>query len=138
MGVRVAAHGEGMVERVRALVDQAPDVIVDAAPVNLKAGSLGALPDLVKLAGGDPTRVITIADFEGAARTGVRTGAENVKAEGGFKLRWDALRAYGQLAAEGQFSIPVAQTFALEDWRDALEISLAGRARGKLVLLPGH
>lgn len=138
MGVRVAAHGEGMVERVRALVDQAPDVIVDAAPVNLKAGSVGALPDLVKLAGGDPTRVITIADFEGATKTGVRTGAENVKAEGGFKLRWDALRAYGQLAAEGQFSIPVAQTFALENWRDALEISLAGRARGKLVLLPDH
>jgi hypothetical protein len=30
----------------------------------------------------------------------------------------------------------VARTFALEDWREALAISLAGRARGKLVLVP--
>ncbi len=48
--------------------------------------------------------------------------------------------AYGQLAFKGRFSIPisipVARTFALEDTRDALEISLAGRTRGKLVLVP--
>lgn len=136
MGVLVAAHGEGMVERVRALVGDAPDVLLDAAPVNLKAGSASALPDLVKIAGGDAARIITVADFEGAAKTGVRTGAENVKSEGGFRLRWDVLGEYGQLAAERRFSIPVAQTFALEDWREALAISLAGRARGKLVLLP--
>ncbi|MGS0896627.1 NADP-dependent oxidoreductase [Burkholderia stagnalis] len=136
MGVLVAAHGDGMVERVRALVGEAPDVVVDASPVNLKAGSASALPGLVEIAGGDPTRVITIADFEGAAKTGVRTGAENVRAEGGFRLRWDALGEYGRLAADGRFSIPVARTFALEDWREALDISLSGRARGKLVLVP--
>ncbi|MNC74076.1 hypothetical protein D3C75_1253700 [compost metagenome] len=92
----------------------------------------------MEIAGGDATRVITATDFEGAAKTGVRTGAESVKAEGGFKLRWDALAEYGQLAAEGRFVIPVARTFALEDWREALDISLAGRAHGKLVLLPSN
>ncbi|PCE23964.1 alcohol dehydrogenase [Paraburkholderia acidicola] len=137
MGVLVVAHGDGVVERVRALVSEAPDVLVDVAPVNLKAGSVSALPDLVEIAGGDTTRVITIADFEGAAKTGVRTGAENVKAEGGFRLRWDALGEHGRLAAEGRFFIPVARTFALEDWREALDISLAGHAHGKLVLVPG-
>ena len=45
---------------------------------------------------------------------------------------------YAELAAAGRFHIPAARTFALEDWREALEISLAGRARGKLVLLPGN
>lgn len=88
----------------------------------------------IKKSGG--ARIITVADFEGAAKTGVRTGAENVKSEGGFRLRWDVLGEYGQLAADGRFSIPVARTFALEDWREALAISLAGRARGKLILLP--
>lgn len=136
MGVLVAAHGEGMVERVRGLVSDVPDVILDVAPVNLKPGAAGALPDLLKIADGDAARIITVADFEGAAKTGVRTGAENVKAEGGLKLRWDVLGEYGHLAAAGRFSIPVARTFALEDWREALDLSLAGRARGKLVLVP--
>lgn len=67
---------------------------------------------------------------------GVRTGAENIESEGGLKLRWDTLAEYGQLAAKGRFQIPVARTFTLEDWREALDISLAGRARGKLVLVP--
>jgi NADPH:quinone reductase-like Zn-dependent oxidoreductase len=102
----------------------------------LKPGAASALPDLVEIADGDTTRIITAADFEGAAKTGVRTGAENIKSEGGFRLRWDVLGEYGQLAAKGRFSIPVARTFALKDWREALEISLAGRARGKLVLVP--
>src|SRR3546814_10284317 len=90
-------------------------------------------PDLVGIAGGDARRIITVADVQGAAETGARTGAENIKAEGGFKLRWDKLGEFGRLAAEGRFSIPVAQTFVLENWREALAISLAGRARGKLV-----
>jgi NADPH:quinone reductase-like Zn-dependent oxidoreductase len=136
MGAMVAAHGDGMVERVRALVSEAPDIVLDTAPVNLQARSDGALLDLVEIAGGDATRVITATDVQGAAKAGVRTGAENIKSEGGFKLRWDALGECGKLAAEGRFFIPVAQTFVLEDWRKALDISLAGRARGKLVLLP--
>ncbi len=137
LGALVVAHGEGVVERVRALVSEAPDVLVDAAPVNLQSRYAGALPDLVEIARGDAARVITATDVEGAAKAGVRTGAENIQSEGGFKLRWDVLGEYGRLAAEGRFSIPVAQTFALEDWRKALDISLAGRARGKLVLMPG-
>ncbi len=91
----------------------------------------------MKIANGDASRVITIADFAGAAKTGVRTGAENVQAEGGFKLRWDVLGEFGDLAATGRFIMPVAHTFALDAWRDALAISIAGRARGKLVFVLG-
>src|SRR3546814_12665612 len=82
-------------------------------------------PDLVEIAGGDARRIITVADVQGAAETGARTGAENIKADGGFKLRWDKLGEFGRLAAEGRFSITVAQTFVLENWREALDISLA-------------
>jgi NADPH:quinone reductase-like Zn-dependent oxidoreductase len=137
LGATVVAHGDGMKERVRAVSSAPPDVVVDVAPINLQPGTVGVLPELVEIAGGDASRVITAADFEGAAKAGVRTGAENVKADGGFRLRWDVLGHYAELAAAGRFHIPVARTFALEDWREALEISLAGRARGKLVLLPG-
>lgn len=136
MGAVVTPHGEGMVERIHTLFNKAPDIILDVAPVNLQPNSVAsALPDLVKIAGGDAARVITVTDPEGAAKTGARTGAENIEAEGGFKLRWDVLGDYGRLAAEKRFFVPVARTFALEDWREALDISLTGRARGKLILL---
>ena len=136
MGALVVAHGEGMVERVHALISEPPDVLVDVAPANLHPGFASALPDLVKIAGGDAARIITIADSEGAAKTGVQTGAEHIKSEGGFRLRWDVLGEYGRLAAEKRFYVPIARTFALEDWAEALDLSLAGRARGKLVLTP--
>ncbi|NTA40273.1 NADP-dependent oxidoreductase [Agrobacterium salinitolerans] len=136
MGSVVIPHGEGMVEHVQALGGLTPDILLDAAPANLQSHSASALPALVEIAGGDTTRVITIADQEGAKQTGARTGADNIKSEGGFKLRWSVLSKFGQLAAEGAFSIPIAQTFALEDWREALNISLSGRARGKLILFP--
>ncbi|MCQ9156189.1 NADP-dependent oxidoreductase [Acidomonas methanolica] len=136
MGALVTAHGEGMVGRVRALVGETPDVLLDASPANLHSHAASALPDLVDIAGGDTARVITVADAEGAARTGVRTGAEFIQSEGGFRLRWNVLGYYGRLAAEGRFLVPVARTFALDDWREAVDISVAGRAHGKLVLLP--
>ena len=33
-------------------------------------------------------------------------------------------------------TIPIARTFPLEEWRDAMEISMSGKASGKLLLLP--
>jgi hypothetical protein len=32
--------------------------------------------------------------------------------------------------------VPVVAIFPLEDWRAAMDISLSGQARGKLLLLP--
>lgn len=136
MGALVTAYGDGMIDRVRALSGVTPNLILDTAPVNLKPDFASVLPDLIAIAGGDAGRVCTVVDFENAAKAGVRTGLEDIKSEEDIKLRWDVLADYGRLAAEGRFSIPVARTFALEDWREALDISLAGRARGKLVLLP--
>lgn len=56
--------------------------------------------------------------------------------ERGRSLRYDVLEHYAKLAAEGRFSIPIARTFALEDWQEAAEISMDKRAHGKLMLLP--
>ncbi len=38
-------------------------------------------------------------------------------------------------AGDGELSVPVARTFTLEDWRAAMEVSLGGNARGKLLLV---
>ncbi|MGH3632115.1 MAG: zinc-binding dehydrogenase, partial [Sciscionella sp.] len=74
--------------------------------------------------------VLTISDFESAATLGVRTSFSE-----GAALRYDVLDDYAQRAANEMFSIPVARTYRLNEWREALDMSRSGRAHGKLVLL---
>jgi len=124
LGAKVTPYGEGMVERVRELAGGAPDWAVHTAQVN------GTLPDLVKIVDDDPKRVYSFTDRDEEG-LGVRTAWR----EGG-SLRYDVLGHYAQLAAEGRFSIPISRTFALEDWREAAEMSIHKKAHGKLVLLP--
>jgi hypothetical protein len=90
----------------------------------------GQLPDLVRIVEGDPKRVMSFSDFDEEG-VGVRTSGR----EKGVLHRYDVLGHYAMLAAAGRFSIPISRTFALGDWSEALEMSAARRAHGKLVLL---
>jgi NADPH:quinone reductase-like Zn-dependent oxidoreductase len=104
------------------------DLVLNTAPVG------GALPTLIQIAGGDPKRVLTISDFEAAAELGVR---DSFHEEVYQPYDWSALFAeFAPLAAAGQFTVPIAQTFPLDDWRAALALSLSGHPRGKLLLHP--
>ncbi|MFD2420239.1 NADP-dependent oxidoreductase [Amycolatopsis pigmentata] len=128
LGAEVTSYGDGMVERVGALSDAPVDLVLDTAPVG------GALPDLVRIAGGDPNRVLTCGgSLPEAAELGVRDSFH----EDRTRQPADALPEFSRLAADGRFGIPIAGTFALEDWKAAFEISRSGHARGKLLLLPG-
>ena len=123
LGADVTAYGEGMVERVRGLLGGEPQLIFDAGPIS------DVLSDLVSLAGGDGRRIVTVSNHgQGAEALGVRNSFEG-------ELSYAVLGDFARLAAEGRFEIPVARTFRLEDWREALSLSLSGHARGKLVLL---
>ena len=86
----------------------------------------------MKLAGG-PERVVAIAEYGGAQQTGVRFSS----GMRGDKRAWHAIRTIGALIEAGRFSLPVAQTVALEEIGDAQELSQTSHARGKLVLLVG-
>ncbi|HXX68950.1 MAG TPA: NADP-dependent oxidoreductase [Polyangiaceae bacterium] len=131
LGATVTAYGEGMAERILELAGGPVELALDTAPVNVSSTVSGALPDLIRIVGGDPRRVLTIVDFATAAKLGVRTNVGEATT-----VQYDVLGEFAQLAAEGRFAIPIARTFALEDWRTALDVSQSGRARGKLVLLP--
>jgi NADPH:quinone reductase-like Zn-dependent oxidoreductase len=121
-GAEVTGYGDGMAERVRALAGGPVDLVLDAAPVS------NALPELVRTVE-TPEHVLTLSDFTAAQELGVRGGIGTATT-----LRYDVLGEYAQLASTGDFSVPVARTFALEDWSTALELSRSGQARGKLVL----
>jgi len=126
LGAEVTAYGEGLAGRVRAIGLGPVDLVLDTAPVG------GALPELIQVAG-DPAHVLTCGgSVPEAAGLGARDSFHEVRPEG-----IDALPEFAGLAAEGRFGVPVAGTFPLEDWRSALEISQGGKARGKLILIPG-
>ena len=124
LGAAVTPYGEGMAERVLQTTGKRPDLILDTAPVR------GVLPALVRIAG-DPRHVVTITDFAAARELGVRTNIEEA-----MTIRYDVLRNFAQLAAEGKFTVPIARTYPLEGWRAALDVSQSQKAHGKLILLP--
>jgi len=125
LGAEVTGYGPGLAERVSALGGGQVDLVLDTAPVG------GALPELVRIAGGDPKRVLTISDFAAAKELGVRDSFEE-----GQHQRFDVFEEFAQFAADGRFAVPIAARFPLEDWHAAMEISLGGQGRGKLLLLP--
>jgi NADPH:quinone reductase-like Zn-dependent oxidoreductase len=127
LGAAVTAYGDGLAERVHALNGGPADLVLDTAPAG------GALPDLVKVAGGDPRRVLTCGgSLPEAAALGVRDSFHEPRPE-----PVDVLPEFAELAARGRFGVPVARTLPLSDWATALEISQIGHARGKLILIPG-
>jgi NADPH:quinone reductase-like Zn-dependent oxidoreductase len=121
LGADVTGYGDGMAERVRGIAGGPVDLAFDAAPVS------DALPEVVRTVEA-PDHVVTV-HFVVGHELGLRRGSS--------RLRNDVLGDYGQLAAKGLFSVPVARTFPLQDWRTAAELSQSGHARGKLVLLVG-
>ena len=129
LGATVVSYGDGMVERVLGVTggspDLVPDLVMDTAPAS------GALPALVQIAG-DPKRVMTISDFAAAAELGVRSNIGEMKS-----IPYHVLGDFARLAAEGKVTVPIAQTYALDDWRAAFAVSQGRRAHGKLVILPG-
>jgi NADPH:quinone reductase-like Zn-dependent oxidoreductase len=97
------------------------------------------LEQLVAIAG-DPSRVVTIADFE-AARYGVHMSHSAPADETGEVVgAADQLAVHGlaeavRLAGERRLRIPVAAAFPLEEAAAAHELSESRHARGKIVLL---
>jgi NADPH:quinone reductase-like Zn-dependent oxidoreductase len=121
-GAAATTYGDGLVARVRELALNGVDRAID------DAGG-GALPALVELAGG-PEYVVTIADYQGAQETGVRmSGGANAK------RAWYALGEIGELIDASRFTLPIAQTFPLEQIAEAQRLSEGGHVRGKLVLI---
>jgi NADPH:quinone reductase-like Zn-dependent oxidoreductase len=124
-GAEPTTYGDGLVDRVRALVG-GRDPIVDRA---VDASGGGMLPALVELTG-SPDRVVTIADYQGAEETGVPFSGGR-----GPERAWHALADAAELIEAGRFRLPVSRTFPLDQIAEAQRISESGHPRGKLVVI---
>jgi NADPH:quinone reductase-like Zn-dependent oxidoreductase len=118
LGATPTTYGDGLVERVRGLAPGGVDAALDIA------GS-GVIPELIELTG-EPTRVLSIADF-GAAKHGalVSGGGNNATA---------ALEEAVRLFREGRFRLAVTRTFGLAEAGEAQAVSAAGHVRGRLII----
>jgi NADPH:quinone reductase-like Zn-dependent oxidoreductase len=120
LGAMATTYGPGLADRVRTLVPAGVNRALDVA------GS-GITADLVRLTGG-PERVVSIGDHT-ATEHGVRftTGVE-----GRF---FSALGLAASLSTHGRFTMPVAQTWPLDQLAEAHRVSESGHVRGKLVVV---
>ncbi|NEC50619.1 NADP-dependent oxidoreductase [Actinospica acidiphila] len=118
LGAVPTTYGGGLAERLAVVAPQGIDLVLDTAA----SGSLG---ELVRIAG-DPSRVVTVADHQGAGRLGVRVAdAVNDPA-------WLAEAA--ALGAQGRYTPRVERTYPLEEIAKAHAHSEGGHVRGKIVV----
>jgi NADPH:quinone reductase-like Zn-dependent oxidoreductase len=133
-GALVTTYGAGVADRVRGLAGGPVDLVLDTARGRLGQPG-GGMSELVDLAGGDPKRVVTVSNHAGAREVGARVTLDELLASGAFPSS-EILRDYAELAAAGEYRLPIAERFALEDWRDAVALSVSGAPHGKVVLVP--
>ncbi|MER7754532.1 NADP-dependent oxidoreductase [Kitasatospora sp. NPDC097643] len=123
LGASPVTYGAGLAERIRAAAPGGIDRALDAA------GQGGVLPLSVELTG-SPDKVLTIADFVGAAEHGVRFtgGAETVP----YHQR--AYAAALALHEAGTLRLPLHRVLPLAEAAEAHRLSEHGHLRGKIVL----
>jgi NADPH:quinone reductase-like Zn-dependent oxidoreductase len=125
------AYGPGLADRVREAAGALGPVTVAIDTV----GTDEALDVSVELVA-DRSRIATIAGFGRAGELGIQLLGNGPGADSGTAIRAAAIPRLVELAADGQLRITVARTYPLEDAAQAHRDSIAGHARGKLVLLP--
>ncbi|MGD3111287.1 NADP-dependent oxidoreductase [Streptomyces sp. YGL11-2] len=117
LGAEPVTYGDGLADRVRALAPEG----VDAALDFVGGGAVEVSQQVLK----DRGRVVSIADGEVGAKGGHMVWVRPDSAD---------LAALGALADAGKLTVPVEAVFPLAEAAEAFRLSMAGRARGKIVL----
>jgi NADPH:quinone reductase-like Zn-dependent oxidoreductase len=125
------AYGDGLEDRVRALV---ADGTGDGVDVALDCVGTDEAVDVSLALVADRSRIVTIAAFG-------RAGADGIRAIGGAQPESKAFRDSVRqrlidLAGDGQLAVPVARTFPLAEAKAAAEVLESQHPGGKLALVP--
>jgi NADPH:quinone reductase-like Zn-dependent oxidoreductase len=121
-GAIPVTYGDGIAERVRKAADGPVDALIDT----YGSGYVDLAIDL----GVAPERIDTIADFEGAARHGTKTDGNYAGASAAV------LAELAQLIVDGKLEVPIADTYPLDQVREAYRELEHRHTLGKIVLLP--
>jgi NADPH:quinone reductase-like Zn-dependent oxidoreductase len=121
-GVIPVAHGDGVMERIRAASGKKVDAFIDTFG--------GGYVELALELGVVPDRIDTIIDFAAAAKHGVKTDGNSAAANA------RVLAELAGLIAAGRLEIPIAKVYRLDDVREAYDDLARRHTRGKIVLVP--
>lgn len=126
-GVEPVEYGEGLLDRVRALAPDGVDAAIDAV------GTDEAVDVSLALVG-DRKRIVTVAAFGRAAKDGFSSvGGGDAESA---KRRKAARMSLVASAAAGDFTLPIAKTFPLDEAASAHRELQTTHPRGKFILLP--
>ena len=128
LGAEPVVYGDGLAERVRELAPDGVDAAIDAV------GTDEAI-DVSLAVVADRDRIATIAAFARGAQEGIKLLGGGPGADPGTELRDAARLELVALCADGRLTVS-ARPFPLEGAARAHEEGIAGRANGKMVLVP--
>jgi NADPH2:quinone reductase len=129
LGAVPVLYGDGLEERLRALLPAGADAALDTI------GTDEALDSSVALVS-DPRRIATVAGFARAPELGILLLGSGPGADPGSELRSGARLPMLQLAGDGLLVGPVVIEFPLEQVQEAMELVGSGHPGGKVVLRP--
>ncbi|HEY7076547.1 MAG TPA: NADP-dependent oxidoreductase [Solirubrobacteraceae bacterium] len=128
LGAEPVVYGEGLADRVRALAPDGVDAAIDAVGTDEAIDvSLELVPNR--------SRIATIAAFGRAQAEGFKALGGGPGADPGTEIRDAARFELVELVERGELTVD-ARAFPLADAAAAHEAGIAGRADGKLVLVP--
>lgn len=122
-GVTPVTYGEGVADRIREAAGGNVDAFIDTyggGYVQIAIEELGVAPD----------RVDTIIDWEAAGKYGAKTDGSMVGTS------TEVMAELADLIDRGELEVPIANTYRLEDVRDAFRELEQRHTLGKIVLLP--
>ncbi|UFU05278.1 quinone oxidoreductase family protein [Ruania halotolerans] len=120
LGALPTTYGPGLAQRVRELLAGQGAELVAA-----DLAGKGSVAELIELTG-DPTRVVTIADFSGET--------DAVVSEGSQGRAWHALGEVAALVADGRFEVIIDQVLPWTEAAAAHTAIESGHTTGKIVL----
>jgi NADPH:quinone reductase-like Zn-dependent oxidoreductase len=123
LGAEPVVYGDGLVGRVRALAAKGEGEVggVTAAADMVGTETAQAAAEL----GVSPDRIATIA---------AASPPDGVRATGGRDATPGALERITAAIAAGEFVVPIAATFPIEQTRATVELQRAGHVHGKVVI----
>ena len=121
-GVVPVAHGDGVLDRIRAAAPDGVDALIDLHG--------DGYVELGLELGVDPKRIDTVVDFAAVGTHGVQSVGNAAGASA------EVLAELAGLLAAGDIELPIAATFPLDQVREAYRQLEQGHTRGKIVLLP--
>ena len=120
LGAHPTTYGDGVTDRIHALAPNGVDAVFDVTGQDFTDAAIA-------LRGGTD-RIVTIADFDAAARgIAVSTGDASAITSADFA-------PIVALAAADQFTTEIAQTFTFDNLPAAQRLSETGHLRGKIVV----